>query len=98
MSDLIKQFYIDNNIPLELLHGKMQMFERNPDIAKEYEYWIKRGKYQNNGNVCIDGYTAEKLSKISKYLEGEGSFIMLIKLRENPKQALAELSRGFKRK
>ena len=31
-------------------------------------------------------------------MNGEGAFMMLIELRENPKKALAQIQKGFKRK
>jgi len=44
------------------------------------------------------GYTAEKLSALSPYLNGEGAFALLIEFRENPEKALARIRKGFKKK
>ena len=98
MNDIIRQFYLDNGAPVALLRSKMQMLSRNQDIAKEFEYWIKRGRYLSEDAVCIEGCTAKKLSESSPYLDGEGAFMMLIQLRENPERARSELERGFKMK
>ena len=48
--------------------------------------------------VEIEGYTAKLLSEKSTYLDGEGAFIMLIELRENPQKSKEQILKGFKRK
>lgn len=98
MSSVIRKFYEDNKIPGILLKQKVAKFERNPDIATEFEYWIEHRAYKTDGAVTIEGYTAKGLSDESEYLNGEGVFIMLIELRENPKKALGQIAKGFKRK
>ena len=64
-------------------------FEKKPDIAKEFEIWIKDNKYVSEGAVEVEGYTARKLAEISEYLNGEGAFLLLIELRDNPQRAKA---------
>lgn len=54
-------------------------------------------KYKDNG-IKERGYTARRLASISEYLSGEGAFIMLIELRENPDKALKKIKGGFKKK
>ena len=98
MSDIIRKYYEDNKIPEFLLDQKLKKFDRNKDIAKEFESWIKSGKYRTIGAVSEEGYTAKKLAGMSKYLNGEGAFMMLIELRENPEKALAQIQDGFKLK
>lgn len=98
MSGVIKKFYEDNKVPGILLRQKIERFDKNPDIAAEFEYWIEHNDYKADNTICIEGYTAQKLSEESDYLNGEGAFIMLIELRENPKKALNQISKGFKRK
>lgn len=39
MSDLIKEFYKNAGTLSVLLARKIACFERNPDIAQEFEYW-----------------------------------------------------------
>ena len=46
----------------------------------------------------IEEYYAKKLSEMSKYLDGEGAFMLLIELRENPQNALEKIKNGFKMK
>lgn len=98
MRELIKKFYEDNRTPGILINQKLTKFEQNADIASEFEYWIENRSYETEEPVAVEGYTAKKLSDESKYLEGEGAFMMLIELRENPEKALNQLSRGIKRK
>ena len=98
MSAVIKKFYEDNKIPGMLLKQKIAKFDKNPDIASEFEFWIEHKAYKTDSAICIEGYTAKKLSEESEYLNGEGAFVMLIELRENPKKALSQIAKGFKRK
>lgn len=98
MIEIIKQFYEDNNVPKPLLEQKMKMFSAHPDIASEFESWIVRGEYASTGAVTVEGYTAEKLAGLSDYLLGEGSFILLVELREHPEKAHRKIAGGFKRK
>ena len=43
MSNLIREYYEKADILGDLLTEKLEKFERNPDIAMEFEYWIKNG-------------------------------------------------------
>lgn len=98
MSTIIENFYRDNKIPEVLLKQKLTKFEQNPDISKEFEFWIQNRQYKTEEAVSIEGYTAKKLSEISEYLDGEGAFIILMELRENPNKALERIAKGFKMK
>ena len=98
MSAVIKKFYEENKIPGILIKKKLDSFDKNPDIAAEFEYWIEHTTYIGENALSVEGYTAKKLSEESEYLNGEGAFTMLIELRENPKKALAQIAKGFKRK
>ena len=98
MSSIIKDFYSDNRIPKLLISQKLSKFEKNPDIAKEFEVWIRDNKFISEGAVEVEGYTAKKLVEISEYLNGEGAFLLLIELRDNPRRAKERIKEGFKRK
>lgn len=98
MSDIIKKYYEDNKAPKFLLDQKLKKLDRNKDIAKEFEDWIISGKYKTIGALSEEGYTAKRLAGISKYLNGEGVFMLLIELRENPEKALEQIAEGFKLK
>lgn len=98
MSAMIKKFYEENNIPGILLNQKLSKLEQNEDIATEFEYWIEHRKYKTDNAVSIEGYTAKSLADESQYLNGEGAFMILIELREDPRKAKEKIARGFKRK
>lgn len=98
MNEIIKRFYEDNKIPNILLKQKLTRFDQNEDIAAEFEYWIENKVYKTEGAITIEGYTAKSLADESQYLNGEGAFMMLIELRENPEKAISQIKKGFKRK
>ncbi len=96
MSKIIMDFYKQHNSPDFLLNQKVAIFERNADIAAEFEYWILNKAFKTEDAVEIEGYTAKRLAETFEYLNGDGAFLMLVDLKENPDRALAQLSEGFK--
>lgn len=96
MSEIIKKFYEENMVPKPILDQKLKKFDKHKDIATEFETWIKEKKYKLEDAVTVEGYTARKLSELSEYLNGDGAFLMLIELRENPKKARERIAGGFK--
>lgn len=98
MNEVIQKYYEENGIPKILLNQKLSKFEQNADIAAEFQRWIENGTYENDSAVTVEGFNAKSLSEKSQYLNGEGAFMMLIELRENPEKALQQIKRGFKRK
>lgn len=95
MSEVIKSYYAKTKLEEHQLNKKLEMINRHPDIKRELEDWIKNKQYKQNG-ICVEGFTAGSLAKISKYINGEAAFIMLIKLRENPDEAKRQIANGFK--
>ncbi len=94
MTKIIEEYYKSTStIPL-LLKKKKTAFEKHPDIASEFEYWIKNKEYRDR--VSVEGYTARNIAGLSPYLDGEGAFMLLIELRENPSKAKARIAAGFK--
>lgn len=79
------------------MQQKMDKLQRNSDICDEFEYWILNKKYKPNGLV-VNGYSAQKLAELSRFLDGEGAFMLLIELRENPEKAMNKIRDGFKLK
>ena len=75
----------------------MDKLQRNSDICDEFEYWILNKEYKQNG-VVVNGYSAQKLAELSRFLDGEGAFMLLIELRENPEKAMTKIQEGFKLK
>lgn len=92
---IIEKYLEQAHIPEFVVRIKADSYKKHLDIAKEFEYWIEHRKYLQEHCVEIEGYTAEKLSKLSEFLDGEGAFALLIELRENPKKALKKISGGF---
>ena len=98
MNDIIRQFYEKNNLPKPIVEQKIAAFSRHSDIAEEFEQWITNKTYKAQDAVTIDGYTAKKLSELSEYLDGDGAFVLLIELREQPEKARKRITNGFKYK
>ena len=98
MSKKTEDFYRTNKLPEALIRSKLARYEQNPDIAKEFEYWIDTKKYKTVDCITIEGFTAQGLSKLSAFLNGDGAFDFLIELRQNPDKAKALLHNGLKKK
>lgn len=98
MNDIIRQFYEKNNLPKPIVEQKVAAFRRHSDIAEEFEQWITDRTYKAQDAVTIEGYTAKKLSELSEYLNGDGAFVLLIELREQPEKARKRITNGFKYK
>ncbi len=96
MVDLVKDYYERAAISENMKKKKNQMFERNTDIKREFEHWIKTKEYLENEQVIVQGYSAKQISEMSKYMIGEGAFVMLIEIRENPENALKKIKNGFR--
>ena len=74
MSKIIEEYYAKAKVMPLLLKSKMAKLSKNPDIASELEYWIINKQYKNGNCVEVEGYSAKKLSEMSKYLEISISF------------------------
>lgn len=94
MNHTIEAYYSQAKVNPHLLKQKLEKFSRNPDLQKEFAYWIEHRAFMAD-SVVIHGYTAEKLAALSEYLNGEGAFMLMIELRENPNKALKRISDGF---
>lgn len=96
MSKIIEEYYAKVKVMPLLLKSKMVKLSKHSDIAAEFEYWLTEKQYKEKNCVVVEGYSAKKLSELSTYLDGEGAFMLLIELRENPKNALEKIANGFK--
>ncbi len=96
MSRIIEDYYAKAKVMPLLLKRKMTKLSRHSDIAAEFEYWIAEKQYKDRNCIVVEGYSAKRLSELSKFLDGEGAFMLLIELRENTKNALEKISNGFK--
>lgn len=97
MKQAIVEYYSQAPLVPYLLQQKMDKLQRNSDICDEFEYWILNKEYKSDGLV-INGYSAKTLADMSRFLDGEGAFMLLIELRENPEKALKQIRQGFKLK
>ena len=93
--DIIRAYYKKTNLMDLLIEKKIDIFKKHPDIAKEFEYWIINNSYITENAVNVQNYTAEKLSKLSEFLDGESAFMYLINLREEPEKTLERIKEGF---
>lgn len=94
MDKIIETYYRQAPINAFLLKQKMEKFSRNPDIKREFAYWIENKTFAEDA-IVVEGYTAEKLASLSEYLMGEGAFLLLIELRECPEKAIKRIKKGF---
>ena len=95
MEHTILKFYEKVGFPSDFVKAKMEMFKRHPDIMEEFAHWIATGEYKSDG-VCVENYTAKQLSDQFEYMKGEGAFVMLMELREDPADALSSIKDGLK--
>lgn len=82
MSEIVKEYYEKAHIKPILIERKMKMLEKHPDICEEFKEWISTKRFVDQ--VIVEGYTASKIAKLSPNVAGEGAFMLLIDLRENP--------------
>lgn len=94
MNSIIKDYYENAGVKPFLIDEKMGKLKKNSDIEAEFEYWIQNKQYRND--VSVEGYTASDIANMSHYLNGEGVFMLLIELRENPEKAKQRIRNGFK--
>ena len=96
MSKIIMEYYEQAKILPVLVKQKLSKLKQHVDIQQEFEHWLQSGKYKMTDCVSVNGYTAQKLAGLSEYIDGEGAFMLLIELRENPEKAMLRISKGFK--
>jgi len=71
-------------------------FINHPDIAEEYEYWLRTKSFKSNNPICENGYTAQMLyQKFGMQLDINGIFSLLLELRTNPEEALNKVNNGI---
>lgn len=91
----IKEYLTAAGLDEEFVKRKISEYVKHIDIADEFAEWIASGQYKESG-IQVEGYTAKQLSELSEYLVGEGSFSMLIMLREKPEKAKKKIQEGFR--
>lgn len=93
--DQIKKYFISVGLDEDFIERKIIQYSKHQDIADEFSYWITNNQYKEDG-IQVEGYTAKQLSELSEYLIGEGSFSMLIMLRDKPEKAKKKIQEGFR--
>jgi hypothetical protein len=73
-------------------------FKKHDDIRTELEKWIEQQKYLRDNPLTIEGYTAEKISKLAPFMDGVGVYNFMVTLRERPDNAKRIIAEGFPRK
>ena len=94
MNSVIKEYYETAGVKPFLVDEKLDKLKKYSDIEAEFEYWIRNKQYKND--VCVEGYKASDIADMSQYLNGEGAFMLLVELRENPEKAKQKIRNGFK--
>jgi len=98
MSNIIKEYYAKAKVMPVIMKQKLNKLQQHTDVSQEFEYWIQNGIYTIENCVSVNGYTAQKLSELSEFVDGEAAFMLLIELRENPERAKRRISEGFRLK
>lgn len=74
-------------------------YYNHPDIANEFEYYIRTSNFVEENPITESGYTAKRLYEEHKdKLNISGVFAMLRTLRENPEEGLKAIEDNFPRK
>lgn len=88
-----------DNINDVVVKQLVKPYYNHPDIANEFEYWIRKKEFIEENPVTEHGYTAKKLyEKYNNILDISGIFSLLITLREDSAKALKWIEEGFPRK
>lgn len=98
MLSKIELYYKQAGVAPFLLKGKLQKLSNHPDILAEFAEWIEKKTYRVENCVHVEGYTAESIAAMSKFMDGEGAFMLLIELREAPQRAHQRIKSGFVQK
>ena len=91
----IEEYYKGVGVNPLLLKKKLVKLEKNPDIAEEFAYWIEHKEFQTKNCILIEGYSAKDLADKSNFLCGEGAFMLMIELRDDPERAKQRIAEGF---
>ena len=95
MSKIIEEYYAQAKAMPIIMKQKLNKLQQHTDVLHEFEYWVQNGIYKTVNCVSVNGYTAQKLSELSEFVDGEAAFMLLIELRENPDRAKRRISEGF---
>lgn len=91
----IKTYLESEGLSSGAVQRRLAEFERNPDIAAEFEEWIQNGAGEYVNGVVIEGYTAKQIKELAQFMNGIGVYNFLVTLRENPEVAKKYIAEGF---
>lgn len=91
----IEEYYKSVGVNPLLLRKKLIKLEKHPDIASEFAHWIEHKEFKTEGGLKVEGYTAKDLAAKSNFLYGEGAFMLMIELRDDPERAKQRINEGF---
>lgn len=95
-TEIIRTFLKENGMTEVVINKFAKSFYNNPDIASEFEYYIKTSKFIEENPINESGYTAKRLyEEYKNKLSIVGVFSMLITLRETPERGLKIISDNF---
>lgn len=89
----------NENITDEVVKQLVKPYYEHPDIANEFEYWIRKKQFVEENPIIECGYTAERLYEEYKdILDIQGIFSLMITLKDDSEKALRWINEGFPRK
>ena len=91
----IRSYLEDSGLSEGAICRRLVEFERNADIAAEFEEWIQNGVSEFFDGIAIEGYTARQIKELAPFMDGVGVYNFLVTLRENPDKAKKYLAEGF---
>lgn len=95
----IKEYLNEKGLSDVVIKQLTKNYYDNPDIANEFEFWIRTKKFIENNPVIESGYTAKKLfDEFNDKLNISGIFSMLITLRNHPEKGLKYIDDNFSTK
>lgn len=90
--------YIAGKVGAKGLDGKIKELSRYPDVFEEFINYILDGEiFSEHKGLVVEGYTAKRLTD-ETILTPLGAFNYLIYLKEEPKEALADLKAKLPRR
>lgn len=95
----IKNYLKSKELTDVVINNLTKPYYKHPDIANEFEYYIRTSNFVDENPIVESGYTAKRLYEEYKdKLDISGVFAMLITLRENPEEGLKTIANNFPRK
>jgi len=97
--DRIRTYLKTKGLSDVVVSNLIKKYYNHPDIAEEFEYYIRTSKFVEEKPIMESGYTAKRLYEDYRdKLDISGAFSMLITLRENPERGLKIIADNFSTK